>query len=515
MSTFEADGRTAEWGAGHVTARVAALVLLVLVMLGNVWMLSMRAEVPAGCDDFGYMRQAELFRDKGLDGFDTRLTTPAAEQLFKLMRDSGVPAEQWYQAVAPHCHHYRADTGKVILQYPPGTGALMALFPEERQQRLLRIASVVAIAAIFAVLIGMTPNALAAALGIAAAAASMWATAAGSDSVAPATAAAALTGLLLVPALERRNWLALLAFGVVAGLAGSLRVTSLIIPVAAGLVLLTILATERRWINALPPVLLGLGLAVGLAPFGWANWLNTGSVLTTTYSGIDAAAPKLTMEGLGRGLEFYFNLNPSGLLLMGAVAAVLLVFIERPRSPAAGAAFLALLGSLLYLVPKDVLMGYYLIPAATFGLAAVIGLQGSGAKSLASRSITGGVLAAAIVGLGVAFALLRVFGETMVPPTSPQVAEALAGDPMVWADFSTGQFVSGYGAYAAKIGFAGDEVKDRMVGGLAAAGQDQLIVLDDDDMRNVFKRLSTKWTMTLLGQAFGHEVYRIGAATGV
>ncbi|MFO1055696.1 MAG: hypothetical protein U1E53_01865 [Dongiaceae bacterium] len=67
-------------------------------------------DVPTGCDPFGYRRQAALFRAHGLGGLDTRLETPNARRLIDLMRASGEPADSWSQAVAPHCHHYKATS---------------------------------------------------------------------------------------------------------------------------------------------------------------------------------------------------------------------------------------------------------------------------------------------------------------------------------------------------------------------------------------------------------------------
>lgn len=508
-----ADPINARWRAGEIPARVIALILLLLAMLGVVWMMPFRTEVPAGCDDFGYMRQAELFRDKGLGGFDTQLTTPAAERLFAVMRDGGAPVHSWYQAVAPHCHHYREATDKVILQYPPGTGALMAALPPDKQERLLRIGSIVAMAAVFAIMIGTAPSALVASVTVAAAAGAMWAAGGnGSDSVPPASAAAALCGLLLAPSLERRNWLALFVLGLACGLGGSIRVTNLFFPAAIGLVLVVSLVVRRRPGELVALVVFAFGLLAGLLPLGWSNFVNAGSVFASTYSPIDATPPQLSVDGLLRGLAFYFNLNAPGLLLMGAVAAGLPAFAERPGSKPIAAAFLALLGSLAYLAPKDILIDYYLVPVSTFVLAATASWQGGRAPT--ARRVTAGVFAAVVIGLGVAFCLLRPFPPTKVPVTSTAVLDALAADPIVWADLSGGRFVQRYGVYSAKLNFTSAANQDLMVDGLASAGQLQLIVLDTDSMRRILERISDKHETQLLGQAFDADVYRIGPISG-
>jgi MFS family permease len=512
MSTLETEHRVATWGPGEFTSRGLALVLLILAMLGVIWMMPLRTEIPAGCDDFGYLRQAELFRAQGVDGFRTDLATPPVDWLISTMKDSKFDTSWWYQAVAPHCHHYRASSGDVIIQYPPGAGWLMALFPSSEQERLLRITATVATGAVFALLVGLAPTAVVAGLGLAAGALAMLAASYGTDSVPPATAMAALCGLLAVPALERRNLLTLALFGVLCGLGGSMRAPNLIIPAAAGLALFVSLVGQASWGRFGALATFGVAVVVGYLPVAWAGYVNTGSFLSTTYSPIDASAPRFDMDSLLRGLEYYYRFDAQGLLLIGASAATLLMFAERPKSPVVATTFVAMLASLLYFLPKDVLISYYPTPISAFALAVAVGWAANGAPSPWSRLATGTTMAAVVLGLGAAFCLLRPFPPTPVPPMAPAVSAALERDPIVWADLSGGRFVMGNGVYSAKLNFTSDEIQDYMVDAASAAGQPQLLVADTDTMRKIIERLGTRYRLTPLGQAYNADVFEIGPA---
>ena len=96
-----------------------------------------------GCDPFGYARQARLFRqaEHPLDGFNTDLQDDAYQHLKTWAQSTELNPKDWFQMVAPHCHHYRATSEKLIIQYPFGTGWLMSLLPEEHERRWLAIGS--------------------------------------------------------------------------------------------------------------------------------------------------------------------------------------------------------------------------------------------------------------------------------------------------------------------------------------------------------------------------------------
>jgi len=86
--------------------------------------------VVQGCDFYGYVRQADLIRsDPASTWFETSLKEDNYRTLIEIGRKSPYEVSSWYQAIAPHCHHYREKTDKIILQYTPGTGMWLSIFP--------------------------------------------------------------------------------------------------------------------------------------------------------------------------------------------------------------------------------------------------------------------------------------------------------------------------------------------------------------------------------------------------
>lgn len=110
---------------------IASIVVLLGVFANDVSRQAGHAELPAGCDQFGYLRQARLFQEHGWrGGLNTALQDPQTSYLIEQTSAlQGSPA-LWAHGVAPHCHHYDERTRWVILQYPPGIGFLFSLFPE-------------------------------------------------------------------------------------------------------------------------------------------------------------------------------------------------------------------------------------------------------------------------------------------------------------------------------------------------------------------------------------------------
>src|SRR4029079_6000916 len=77
----------------------------------------MPSDRATGCDAFGYLRQAALFRSEGAKGIDTELMPDVSRPLVAIAKSTGLAPEEWSQAIAPHCHHYKPATDKVVLQY--------------------------------------------------------------------------------------------------------------------------------------------------------------------------------------------------------------------------------------------------------------------------------------------------------------------------------------------------------------------------------------------------------------
>lgn len=91
-------------------------------------------ENPSFCDPFGYLQMAQEIRHAAAVGAapDFTLETPHTRLLIELMQSHEVPLPVWDELVAPLAFHYFPAADHVAVQYPPGAGLLLALFPEGR-----------------------------------------------------------------------------------------------------------------------------------------------------------------------------------------------------------------------------------------------------------------------------------------------------------------------------------------------------------------------------------------------
>src|ERR1700704_6538416 len=109
------------------------LALTILVSAQSAYRQSLNTEeYPYACDSFGYLRMAKEIRQavyrRELPQF--KLESPQTRLLINFMRSQNVPLSDWDEVVAPHAHHYFSKSGSVGVQYPPGTGLTLAIFPE-------------------------------------------------------------------------------------------------------------------------------------------------------------------------------------------------------------------------------------------------------------------------------------------------------------------------------------------------------------------------------------------------
>jgi hypothetical protein len=493
--------------------RGLASVVIVSLAIFALWQVPQAMQNPVGCDPFGYQRQAQLFRTNGLAGIDTDLAMTPGATLLDVARTSGFPPRQWFEAVAPHCHHYVAASGKVVLQYSSGTGWLMSLFPAPIEERVLLIVSIAAIAIAFTALVGTSSPFVPLVSTSVVGGAIVWATAAqvGSDSLSPAVAFSVAVGVLTT-LLFRKNsiWIALL-IGLLIGLSASIRLSNIFLCLGIFGVLAVLLFRDRRpgwfWLGAA----LAAGLIVGAIPLLAANAINAGSIFRTTYAPGDASLPKFTVEQLTGATAFYFQPNPGGLLLMLSLGVLAFELVRRHLGAASVAAAVTLVFCVLYFLTKDIVIGYYLIPTEAFYLSAVVTGWISSTTSEGPKLKQVGIIAAAasLTALAIAGVFTHLPYVMRDDKVDPLVAASLAAHPMVWANVHGGYFITFNNVYSAKLVFGGPEVQDALLNGLADHNVPQLIVDDGDDMQKIIARISSGWHLTLLGKAYDLDVYAI------
>ncbi|HEV2155676.1 hypothetical protein [Bradyrhizobium sp.] len=272
-------------------------LLILAILANNVRLISQWSESRGVYDDICYLRQAHLFQRFGWHGLDTSLARETDGYLAGKLRS--IAFAEWNEPTKAPCHTETADGSKRVMTPPPGTGFVLALFPEGFQVVPLYVLANLIIAG-FA-LYGLWRARESASLALAAVfgAASIYFMinpAKASYSMAPTMVVCALVGLCtarLFVGDDRRRLLMIAAVGVLLGLSASFRIANVVL--AAGYFLffgVSFLVGRNRETFA-AGLTLGLAFLVGMLPVFAANLVNSGNPLVSAYGGQDTAPPSL------------------------------------------------------------------------------------------------------------------------------------------------------------------------------------------------------------------------------
>lgn len=348
---------------------LCGLVCLAIVA-ANVWTMSRWTERRGVADDLCYLRQAHLFQQRGLRGIDTDIKTETDGYFRKLVTEIGQPG--WHDSSQSVCHIDMAKTGKRVLQYPPGTGALLALFPEGHQVVPLYVAAnlVVLLLALTAIVLARSRAAI---LGSAAfgcvALYLMINPAKASYSIAPTMAICAVVGYLtarMIASPDRHRWLHAAAIGLVLGLSVNFRIPNVLLCAGSGVYLLGMFLVRRNLESLLQGAVFGIGAVVGVAPTLLYNAINAGSPFTTTYGGQDVGPPDFTFS-----ITRAYLGDIQGALIIASIAGIIALFVMRRTHqlwPIAAIVALNLAINLGYFLSHPIFTQYYLIPLAMLSL---------------------------------------------------------------------------------------------------------------------------------------------------
>jgi len=267
------------------------------MLASNIRLISHWSESRGVYDDICYLRQAHLFQRFGWRGLDTSLDRETDGYLAGKLRSIDFP--NWNEPTLAPCHTRIVDGSKWVMTPPPGTGFVLALFPEGFQVIPLYVLANVIIAG-FA-FYGLWLSREAGSLTVAASLGTlsiyfMINPAKASYSMAPTLVVCALTGLLTARVFVdegRRRLVIVAAVGLLLGLSASFRIANVVL--SAGYVLVfglsfLIWRTRETFVSGLA---LGLAFLAGLLPVLAANLVNSGHPLVSAYGGQDTAAPRL------------------------------------------------------------------------------------------------------------------------------------------------------------------------------------------------------------------------------
>jgi hypothetical protein len=344
---------------------------LLVMLISNVWLMSRWSEARGVYDDVCYLRQAHLFQKFGLGGLDTSISQYDDHYLSAKLKEIGFPT--WSDTTTAPCHTLVAATKKLVIQYPPGTGFVLALFPSGFQVIPLYVtASIVVFGfALVAVAYASTiPSLILATIFGDAAVYLMINPAKASYSMAPTMAVCALAGFLTarVFSAERRQHrlLLMVLIGLLIGLAVDFRLPNLFLSSGYFILFLGSFATSGKVETLLHGVLFGVGCMLGMAPTLLANAINAGSPFLTTYGSTDVLPPELSSSVIWSYLaDLQFVL-----LVLAGVWSILSLLPHRGPGMRQVALVTAinLLVNLAFFMSHPVFTPYYTIPVAMLSL---------------------------------------------------------------------------------------------------------------------------------------------------
>ena len=280
------------------TLKIICGAVCSLLFAIQIWSMLQWNEARGVFDDVCYLRQAHLFQRFGLAGFDTDISRDDDGYLAAKLKEINFPENE-----QPPCHTPMPASNKLVIQYPPGTGMVLALFPQGHQAVLLFVSATTIVFGF--VLLGifgagsMLSVASAAVFGCLAIY-TMITPGKASYSMAPTMAVCALAGFLtakLFAGAQRDGRMRLtLLLGFLLGLSVSFRLANLFLSAGYFLFFLVAFLLGRKHIIALRGIAFGVAYLVGLAPTLVANFINAGSPIATTYGAANTLPPDFSLD---------------------------------------------------------------------------------------------------------------------------------------------------------------------------------------------------------------------------
>ncbi len=354
--------------------KVACAFVCFLILASNVWTISQWNESRGVYDDICYLRQAHLFQRFGLDGLDTNIVRDDDHYLASKLKEIGFAA--WNDPAAAPCHSLMPASQKRVMQYPPGTGFVMAAFPAGFQLiPLYALASVFIFGfALLAISYARSRSAvlLTTAFGLLAIYLMINPTKA-SYSMAPTMVLCAVAGFftpkLFLAETTRDRVLLSALIGLLVGLGVNFRLPNLFLASGYCLFFASWFLSSGRGEKGeivLQAVAFGAACLLGMAPTLLANAINAGSPFATTYSSVDATPPEFSLSVIRQ----YLGDMQVVLLALACGWTALILRLRHEtvlrRTALVTAGNLAV--NLLFFVSHPLFTSYYTVPVAMLSL---------------------------------------------------------------------------------------------------------------------------------------------------
>ena len=347
-----------------------------LILASNVWSMSRWSEARGVYDDVCYLRQAHLFQRFGLGGLDTDISRDDDRYLSAKLKEIGFPT--WSDTATAPCHTPMPATKKLVMQYPPGTGLVLALFPQGFQVIPLYVLATVIVFGFALLAISYARSRSSILLTTAFGCLAIYLMinpAKASYSVAPTMVVCALAGYLtarLFLAEQRQQHRLLLTglVGLLIGLAANFRLPNLFLSSGYFLFFFISFLLSRKIETALQAMVFGAAFLLGMVPALAANAINAGSPLSTTYGGVDVTRPDFSFSVI-----WSYVADMQFVLLVLAIAWTALILRWRRGNGIRQVALVTagnLVMNLAFFLSHPVFTPYYTIPVAMLSLWSVL-----------------------------------------------------------------------------------------------------------------------------------------------
>ena len=510
-------------------------------------------EFAYACDSFGYLRMAKEIRHGVEHGVwpEFKLESPQTRLLIDFMQENKVALPRWDEVIAPHAHHYMPQSGSVGVQYPPGTGLVLALFPQgEAVYRLNRIVEFVFIVAGVVALVIATWKRAGASIGVVVLSLSLGFMVLGRLGALSFSMNAVLVPILLTTVFSllalglqtsARNRLALL-FALLAGLslgfATMIRLPSFLL--SAGFLVLLWPGFRNFRIKSLP-VVFALGVTIsGVIPVVINQRNVAGGWYLSTYARVDAAPP--TTEAVGPNLSYFLGNGPASIdnwaLLAGLIGLVgfLLLYARHENRLGLSWKRFVLAVALLWVIPicyflSHRITGAHYMISSIFATLTLIGfgafaieLTSTVKPQIETRRVLVWVALVLILWPGV-ITLQRVWSDRYLVPAPERArthaaillpSELVDDKAWIWADLLTGSLWYYANKPAFKIQFTDEEMRARIWKFVYDRGERQYLIQDSEQMKQYIaeiERLGGK--LELRGKVDGQLYYLVTWPNGI
>ena len=519
-------------------------VLIIILQFNAGFNISRAKPEIQGCDPLGYSRQARLFRTSKTipQGLKTDLPENVYQQLKTWADSTPLNSSEWYQMIAPHCHHFRDTSGLIIDQYPFGTGWLLSFLPEKQSRRWLVIISLASISIINIYKI-IRENSIYQQLFRAfnvwvlfKIVEEFWLR---SDSLAPSILIAMISAEIALKFAEpnflrsKKKYIYSLFLGLLLGFSICLRPGNLFFSYAAILCLLLAVAFQQLRTNEISRIALigGLGYLPGVLMICYFNWLNTGSPFHTTYTTIDTSFAdnfsiifnNIQRISADKG-EVLLFIGFCGLLISLAKLIILSRnkghrFIFRSIIIIFSIAWTSLISFIVLCLFKNIFWSYYLAAQLAFTSTLVCCCSCLVATSAQQQSknhedrgkaniSTVRLISASLIGLSVLIGIQNLSTTKELTLAKNPLVSANPSNTMLWGDSAGSYLYWHYGLPTAKILFGSREAQADVISYLQDQGVDQYF-MDENKLISQLSHIKQMQNISPVGEFKDIKIYKL------